>query len=206
MSRPGFGDRIRQNGAPWRARRWGGEGAGASPVRLLEFVRFGMNIRDARGEDFEQIAALTNHYIVHTSIHFGISPVSPDELRAGWEQARAKYPFVVGEFEDGTIAGYAKAGVWRERAAYSGTAELGVYVRHGLIGKGYGTALYRRVIEDCRQRGFHTLVGGVTMPNPESEALHERLGFRRVGVFEEVGRKFDRWHGVIWYQLILSGA
>jgi phosphinothricin acetyltransferase len=36
------------------------------------------------------------------------------------------------------------------------------------------------------------MVAGVSLPNPASLSLHERFGVRRVGVFDAVGRKFDK--------------
>jgi phosphinothricin acetyltransferase len=50
---------------------------------------------------------------------------------------------------------------------------------------------------------FHTMVAAITEPNPPSCRLHEALGFRHIGTFNEVGYKFDQWWGTTWYQLML---
>ena len=47
-------------------------------------------------------------------------------------------------------------------------------------------------------------VGGITLPNPASVRLHESLGFKHVGTFKEVGRKFDTWHDTSWWQVMLE--
>lgn len=65
-----------------------------------------------------------------------------------------------------------------------------------------GRVLYRTLIDACRAAGFHALVGGIALPNAASVALHERLGFRRVAEFREVGWKRERWHDVAFYQLV----
>ncbi|GJQ29754.1 MAG: phosphinothricin N-acetyltransferase [Phycisphaerae bacterium] len=159
-------------------------------------------IRPAMVADFDAIAALTNHFIEHTAIHFGLAPVTADELRASWEKGRARFPYLVAEAE-GRFAGYAKAGPWRERAAYDHTAEVGIYIALGMQGRGVGKALYAALFEACKAAGFHTLVAGLTVPNEASRRLHEAMGFTYVGTFREVGRKFDAWHDTAWYQRVL---
>lgn len=161
-----------------------------------------MLIRTAEARDFEAIALLTNDYIRETAIHFGEHPVSAEELRREWAEHRESHPFLVGEEESGLV-GYAKAGTWRTRDAYRFTAEVGIYLDPGAQGRGLGTRLYSALIDACRRRGFHALIGVITMPNDASVRLHEKLGFRRIGVFPEVGRKFDRWHDVGFWQLTL---
>ncbi|MDX2115236.1 MAG: GNAT family N-acetyltransferase [Planctomycetota bacterium] len=159
-------------------------------------------VRAAVAEDFGSIAALTTHFILHTPIHFGTTPDTADALREAWEKSRDRYPFLVAEV-GGEFAGFAKAGRWRDRAAYDRTAEAGIYVRPEMHGRGVGKRLYAGLLGDCRGRGFHTVVGGVTMPNEASVRLHEGAGFRLVGVFREVGHKMGAWRDVAWYQVML---
>ena len=62
----------------------------------------------------------------------------------------------------------------------------------------------RRLIEECRRRGCHALVACITAENADSRRLHERLGYKQVSLFEEVGRKFGRWLDVTDYELLLN--
>ncbi|MFM9959093.1 MAG: N-acetyltransferase family protein [Phycisphaerales bacterium] len=163
------------------------------------------SIRSAEARDFDAVAALTNHYIVHTSIHFGTDPVSADELRGVWERSRARYPFLIAEV-GGVFAGYAKAGVWRDRAAYSWTPETGIYIEPRVQARGVGTALYRALLDELRTRGFRSVVAGITLPNEASVRLHERVGFRAVGVVKDAGWKFGAWHDVGFWQIMLSDS
>ena len=64
-------------------------------------------------------------------------------------------------------------------------------------------ALYRELIASLRKLDVHCAVGGIALPNPASVALHEKLGFKKIGQFVEVGRKFDRWVDVGYWELIL---
>lgn len=182
--------------------------------------------RPVQPADFPAIAELTNHYILRTSIHFGYEPVTADELRGAWEKSRERYPYLVLDADaamathpksvasdpgpDGPpvshIAGYAKAGVWRDRAAYSWVAELGVYVHPAFHRLGVGKTLYRTIIDLARLQGFHTLIGGITLPNDASVRLHESVGFTPVGTYRRVGWKFDRWHDAGFWELPLRDA
>lgn len=155
-------------------------------------------IRPARDDDFPAIAAITNHYIANTAIHFGYDPVTADELRA---QVR-HYPWLVDD--DGAIRGYAKAGPWRDRAAYARTCETGIYLAPDATGGGRGTALYKALIASLG--GFHSIVAGIALPNDASVALHKRLGFVDAGVIRQAGYKFDRWHDVAFFQLLIAGG
>ena len=159
--------------------------------------------RLAKTDDFPAIAAITNHYIRTTAIHFGYVEVTDAELRTLWRDHEAVYPWLVLE-ADGAVVGYAKAGVFRARTAYRWTTETGLYLAPHRLGRGLGTRLYARLLAMLRVQGFHTAVGGVALPNPASVRLHERLGFQPCGVFRRAGRKFDRWHDVGFWQLDLQ--
>lgn len=161
-----------------------------------------MLLRPTTAADLDAIADLTNLYIRTTPIHFAYDPVTVQELDELWRSTVATYPWFTAEV-DRRFAGYAKAGVWRSRAAYQWTAEAGIYVQPEFHAKGIGTALYRAVIDDLRRRGFHSVIGGVTLPNPASERLHESLGFEFVGRFKHAGHKFNQWHDVGFWQLML---
>jgi L-amino acid N-acyltransferase YncA len=158
-----------------------------------------MTIRPARDEDFSAIASITNHYIETTSIHFASEPVRDDDLRAHWRSSRDRHPFLVVE-EVGRVVAYAKSSTWRERAAYSWTAETGLYVTHDARGRGLGKPLYAALLDEMERRGFRSAVAGIALPNDASIALHRALGFERVGVFRDAGWKMNAWHDVEWWQ------
>ena len=162
-----------------------------------------MPIRAATASDFPAIAAITNHYILTTPIHFAYDPVSPADLRALWESYRNTHPYLVLTEGAGEVIGYAKAAPWRERTAYDRTAEIGIYIRHDLLSRGHGKPLYRALIDACRAKGFHSLLGGIALPNPGSIRLHESLGFTHTGTVREAGWKYEKWHDVGFWQLLL---
>lgn len=67
-------------------------------------------------------------------------------------------------------------------------------------GQGVGSQLYRRLFTDLASLGYCNAYAGVTQPNEASMALHRGVGFEYIGTFRSVGRKFDRWHDVAWFQ------
>ncbi|MFO0828019.1 MAG: N-acetyltransferase family protein [Phycisphaerales bacterium] len=163
-------------------------------------------IRGVEDADFAAIADLTNEYIRKTAIHFSYEPVTDAELRDLWWPKRDRYPFLVATDERGEFLGYAKAGVWRERYAYRWIAEVGIYVMPFAQRGGVGRALYGQLVDECRERGLHSLVGGITLPNDASVRLHEAMGFVKVAHFARAGWKFGRWHDVGFWQLMLRDA
>lgn len=114
----------------------------------------------------------------------------------------APLPWLVLE-EGNTITGYAYSGLWRTRSAYRHTVETTVYLAPDAVGGGRGTLLYTTLLGLLREQGLHTAMGVIALPNDASVALHEKLGFHRAGLFSEVGRKFDRWVDVGYWQLVL---
>jgi phosphinothricin acetyltransferase len=164
-----------------------------------------MLLRPTTAADFPAVAALTNHFILHTSTHFGYEAMTPQDFEQQWLSTRETYPWLTAEV-DGAFAGYAKASTWRSRTAYQWTAEAGIYVEASARRAGVGKALYRALIDELRHRGFHSVVGGVTLPNEASVRLHESLGFTFVGSFKHAGHKFNQWHDVGFWQLMLRDA
>lgn len=162
-----------------------------------------MTIRDASAGDAAAIAAIYSHYIAHTAVSFELEPVDGGEMRARLQEVRTQgLPWIVAE-EDGRIVGYAYATRWRARAAYRESVESSVYLAPDAAGKGFGRALYDALLPALRNAGLHTVIGGITLPNAASVALHEALGFVHVGTFREVGHKFGQRIDVGYWQKML---
>ena len=102
--------------------------------------------------------------------------------------------------DDGTdVVGYAYGSRLRGRRAYRWVVETSVYVDPGAQRGGIGTALYDRLLDTLRRQGYCGAYAALGMPNPESEAFHERHGFERIGEFPAAGFKLGDWHDVVWY-------
>lgn len=160
-------------------------------------------LRDAIAADADAIAAIYNHYVATTVISMETDPVSASEMAGRIADVQnAGLPWMV-LVEDGRVCAYSYASKWRARPGYRHAVESSVYVDAGLRGRGHGLTLYRALLAWLDGR-FHTVIGGIALPNAASIALHERLGFRQVACFHEVGHKFGAWVDVGYWQLNLA--
>jgi phosphinothricin acetyltransferase len=99
---------------------------------------------------------------------------------------------------EGRIVGWTALSSYSSRAVYAGVAWESVYVDEAARGNGVGRALLAALIPASEAAGIWTLVAGVQIENPASLALHERAGFRRIGVQERVGRDATgAWRDVV---------
>ncbi len=159
-------------------------------------------IRPVTPHDAAAIAALYNHYVLHTTASFEEEAVPVEAMRRRIEETAARWPYLVWE-EQGRVKGYCYAHPWKERPAYRHTLETTVYLDPACTGRGIGTQLMHALIGECRGRGVHALVACITAGNTASRRLHRRLGFRQVSEFHEVGFKHGQWLGVVDYELRL---
>jgi phosphinothricin acetyltransferase len=158
-------------------------------------------VRPAVAADLAALTAIYNHYIVHTPITFDLKEYEPEQRRQWLEehQPSGRHRLLVAT-DDSGILGYASTSRWRPKAAYDPTVETSVYVRHDTVGRGIGSLLYTALFDAIAAEDVNTVVAGMTLPNDASRALHEKFGFREVGVFSSVGRKFGQYWDVGWFQ------
>jgi len=158
-------------------------------------------IRPASAEDAEAIRAIYEPAVNGTFVTF--EEVAPDtEEIVRRMRSRPRLPWLVAGTADGVV-GYARAIQHRVRPAYRWSAESSVYVAETHRGRGIGRRLYERLATEVRDLGYVSMFSGVALPNAASVALHERLGFRPIGVFPDVGYKLGAWHDVGWWVLPL---
>jgi phosphinothricin acetyltransferase len=159
-------------------------------------------IRDAAAGDADAIAAIYNHYVAESIVTFETEPVAPDDIAGRLaETAALDLPWLVAETGDRAV-GFAYASKWKGRCAYRYAVESTIYLDTAETGKGLGAPLYAALLQRIRDASMHTAIAGIALPNEASVRLHERLGFRKIGHFEAVGYKFDRWIDVGYWQLL----
>ena len=160
-------------------------------------------IRTVTTRDAEQICNIYNHYIKHTCISFEESPVSIKQMQQRIKDISASFSWLVYEI-DQQILGYAYASRWKTRSAYRYSVESTVYLSQQAAGQGIGSQLYAALIAELKETDAHSVIGCIALPNEASIALHEKIGFEKVAHFKEVGRKFDEWIDVGFWELVLS--
>ena len=161
-----------------------------------------ISIRYAVREDLQKLLDIYNDAIVHSAATFDLATQSIDEREGWFAQFGERYPLIVAERE-GNVAGYCCLTAFRSKPAYDRTAELSIYLDKDCRGSGIGTALMERIIDIARERRFHVIIAAITGGNETSVRLHRKFGFVPIGVFHEVGYKFDAWQDVHFFQLTI---
>jgi L-amino acid N-acyltransferase YncA len=159
-------------------------------------------IRLALESDADAMAAIYRPIVETTTISFEAVPPTAEELARRVTETTTSHPWLVCE-RGGQVAGYAYASPHRSRAAYRWSVDTSVYVANDHQRAGVGRGLYVSLFAILAAQGFFNAYAGIALPNPASVALHESLGFEKIGVYRRVGFKHGAWHDVGWWQLTL---
>jgi phosphinothricin acetyltransferase len=162
-----------------------------------------MIVRACEHGDVDTICDIYNYYVENTIVTFEEVPVTSTEMAARIAACTRNLPWLVCEAGD-QVVGYAYATRWHNRSAYRSCVEVTAYVKNGEGRKGFGQALYEKLLQLLAGK-YHAIVAGISLPNEGSVRLHEKFGFRKVAHFSEVGRKFDQWVDVGYWQKIADG-
>ena len=153
--------------------------------------------------DAAAICNIYNYYVENSCVTFEEMPVSHGEMEDRIREISGQYPYLVWD-DEGKINGYAYAHRWRDRSAYRHTAETSLYVRTGFHGRGIGRSLMEALLDEIRKTEIHAVVSGIVLPNDSCVAINEKLGFRKIAHFSEVGYKQKRWLDVGNWELIIG--
>jgi phosphinothricin acetyltransferase len=172
-----------------------------SGARPTPTAASGVTIRAAAIDELPRLTEIYNHYVVNTVITFDTEPLAVDQRREWFAHyaAAGRYRLLVAE-RDGIVLGYASTSKFHPRRAYDTTIEMTALCAPEAVGHGIGQRLYEELFAAIANEDVHVAMALITLPNAGSVALHERFGFRRAMVVREVGRKFDTWHDVAWYE------
>jgi phosphinothricin acetyltransferase len=165
-------------------------------------------IRPAHPDDVAAITRIYAHAVRHGTASFELDP--PDEVEMARRMAAIRdggFPYLAADVE-GRLVAYAYAGPFRPRPAYRFTLEDSVYVAPELLGCGIGRALLDRLIDESAERGFRQMIAviGDSTRQQASIRLHAAAGFTRIGIFPNVGYKFDTWLDSVYMQRALGSA
>ena len=158
-------------------------------------------IRLAAPEDILGILEIYAYYVQNTAITFEYTIPSLAEFQNRYDAIMQKYPFWVAVIA-GEIVGYAYAGRFIVREAYNWTAELSVYVKHTMLKKGIGKALYTELekilylqnVQICYACIAYSDLENDPYINNTSIVFHQKSGYTKIGDFMHCGYKFERWY------------
>jgi len=165
-----------------------------------------IQIRAAQRGDLDAISRIYDHFIATSHVTFDTHPYDQPQRDAWFAQFEevGRHRLLVAQCGD-VLAGYASSKLFRPKPAYLTSVETTVYVSPDHARVGIGSTLMTALLDRIAAGGVHRAYAGIALPNPGSIRLHERLGFRLVGTFHEVGHKLNRFWDVSWYEKALFG-
>jgi phosphinothricin acetyltransferase len=157
------------------------------------------------------IAAITEIYadaVRNGTASYELEPPPEGEMAARFSALEAGgYPYLAAQV-GGEVVGYAYAGPFRPRPAYRFVVEDSIYLSPAARGRGLGTLLLGRLIEEATALGFRQMIAviGDGRADSASVRLHEKMGFRHSGRLEGSGYKQGRWLDTVFMQLAMNGG
>jgi L-amino acid N-acyltransferase YncA len=164
-----------------------------------------LRVRLATPGDAAAIAAIYNEGIADRIATFETEPRTAEQLAKQLADKGDRFPTVVVE-RDGQIVAWASAGAYRARPAYAGVAEHSVYVARAARGTGAGKAALEALCRTYAERGFWKILSRIFPENTASLALHERCGFRVVGVYQRHGKLEGQWRDCVIVERLIGPA
>jgi len=163
-----------------------------------------ITLRYATVSDLLGINDIYNHFIVHSAITFDIEPW-PLKRRMSWFKEIQQHPdyVLLVAVDENKVIGFAYNAAYNTKAAFNRSTELTIYKAPDCAIKGLGKALYKRLLQEIRQRHFHRAYALITIPNEASNKLHQQLGFIQIGLMSEVGEKLGKRHDVALFEKAL---
>lgn len=154
-------------------------------------------IRTASRRDLPSINEIYNSYIVDRHTSFDTEPWSTED-RTRWYskyEKPSRYDLLVVEM-DGVVGGFASSSPFRDKVAYDSSIETTIVLDETIVGRGLGRPLLEALLERVGEKRVHRAYALIALPNDPSVELHSALGYRTVGVLDEVGHKLGDYHSV----------
>ena len=159
-------------------------------------------VRPAIPDDAAACRNIYAPFVTDSWVSFEEEVPSIREMRRRIVGYGGSHGWVVAE-EGGEVTGYAYGSPHRLREAYCFSCDVAIYMPEAKSGHGVGRALYGALLPLLAGHGMHAAFAGIALPNDRSIALHEAVGFEKIGVYREVGWKFGAWRDVGWWQKLL---
>jgi phosphinothricin acetyltransferase len=165
-------------------------------------------IRPSRDSDVEAMLAIYRNHI-RRGIEEGVDESGtpePEDLGDRRKNLRShRLPHLVA-ICGGEVVGYAYVVLFRKRPAYRYAVKHSIYVHHQYLGRSVGRLLMQELIDTCAAAGFRQMIGYIDADNAASLAIHEKFGFRRVGLLPGVAYRYGRWADTVMVQRSLAAG
>ncbi len=160
-----------------------------------------ITIRPATEADQQSMMEIYNEAVLNSNATFDTEPRTLQTQLSWFRLHKHNHPVLIAE-EESQIIGWASLSPWSERCAYETTVEVSIYIHKDFRGKGTGIKLLKIITLEGEKLGNHTIISRITGGNDVSIHIHEKLGYRHIGVMEEVGFKFGKYQDVYMMQYV----
>jgi phosphinothricin acetyltransferase len=164
-----------------------------------------ITIRTAQSEDVASILRIYNQGIEDRIATLESEPKDLEYMKAWWQDHQARYKVLVAE-TDGQVVGWASLNPYSHRCAYSGVADLSIYVERSYRGKGIGRSLLQALETEARAQQFTKIVLFTFPFNTLGQGLYRKMGYREVGIYEKHGRLDGRFVDIMAMEKVLVGT
>jgi len=162
-----------------------------------------ITIRPATEADQQSMMEIYNEAVLNSNATFDTEPRTLQSQLSWFRLHKHNHPVLIAE-EESQIIGWASLSPWSERCAYETTVEVSIYIHKDFRGKGTGIKLLKIITLEGEKLGNHTIISRITGGNDVSLHIHEKLGYRHIGVMEEVGFKFGKYQDVYMMQYVFK--
>lgn len=148
-----------------------------------------IHIREFIDSDFEQVAQIYQEGIDGGLATFETKVKTYEQ----WNAAILPHSRLVATTEQNILMGWAVLSPVSTRPVYAGVAEVTIYIKNSAQGQGVGSLLLSSLISSSEQHNIWTLKSVIFPENKPSIALHQKCGFRMVGVQEKIAKLGGQW-------------
>jgi L-amino acid N-acyltransferase YncA len=152
-----------------------------------------VSVREAWPADLDSVAEIYAAYVLRTTVSLAETP--PTRAQWGtryWDLAGRGLPFLVAEL-GGEVVGVAFCSPWKSKSAYRFTVESSIYLSPGAAGRGIGTVLLEKLLDQCATAGVREVIAVIVdNGSSASQQLHVRCGFTEAGRLHGVGVKHGK--------------
>jgi phosphinothricin acetyltransferase len=151
------------------------------------------------GENINDALAIYNWYVINSTATFHLKPVEQKELKRMLSVGHTKYQSFIIQY-DNDICGFCYISQFRYKEAYDKSAEITLYLKQGVLGKGIGKSTLQFLENIAKENSIENLVAVITEGNDASISLFNKSGYFKVGHLKNIGNKFGKSLDVLSYQ------
>ena len=150
-------------------------------------------VRKAKTEDVPAITEIFNQGIEDGVATLETRKQKEEDILAWLENRDPRYLVIVAEDQDGQVCGYASLNKFNFKSAYTGVADISIYIGRSCRGKGVGQILLEKLFQEAKDAGFYKLVLNVISKNTGAQKFYEKMGYQYVGVYKDQGMINGEW-------------